>query len=187
MKTFVKGVCSFLILLVTLRLSACATASFNITRTGGAILGPFPANSVSGGIQAPYSPASGGAQLVLPSFSPVTIEAPLSAADNTLIQTLVTGGRVQQVDIGFYVSAANAVQTFPPLSRKITLNQVVIPSYKDANDEANGPVTTFTMLFSKYTDTTYQLRSSSDAVTKTYTTTYDLITQRGTNSAVASR
>ncbi|CAL8463811.1 g3345 [Coccomyxa elongata] len=148
MKTFMKGVCSVLIMLVTLRLSACATTSFNITKTAGApVLGPFQGNSVSGGLQTPFSitSAGGGPGSVLgkPSFSPITIAAPHSDSDLTLIQALVTGETLEQVDIGFYGAANDQIY------RKITLGKALITSYKSTTD-GDGPVTLFTLLFSRH-------------------------------------
>ena len=43
------------------------------------------------------------------SFSPITIVAPLSASDTTLIQALVSGQSVEQLDIGFYGKHSKSV------------------------------------------------------------------------------
>lgn len=66
------------------------------------------------------------------------------------------------------------------LYRKITLNEALITSYKSDTD-GDGPVTTFTVLFSKYTDTTYP-RNNNGTPTKAITTTYDITTRRAVNS-----
>ncbi len=56
--------------------------------------------------------------------------------------------------------------------RKITLGRALITSYKSTTDD-NGPVTVFTVLFSRYTDTTYP-RSNNGSPTTPITTTYDI-------------
>ena len=48
-------------MLVTLRVSDCATTTFfNITRSAASRLGPFEAFSVSGGLQNSFSPQGAG-------------------------------------------------------------------------------------------------------------------------------